>query len=95
MDDKDATQYCPTCGYDLFGLSQDRCPECGKDFDRSALPIVKRSAQLPRAPSRLLGLGAFAFLIGWGMLGMARAETFVNLPGLALAVAAPLALLVA
>lgn len=24
---------CLSCGYELFGLSEHRCPECGRDFD--------------------------------------------------------------
>jgi hypothetical protein len=24
--------HCPECGYDLRGLSQQRCPECGRAF---------------------------------------------------------------
>jgi hypothetical protein len=31
------TLTCPTCGYRLDGLRDDRCPECGKAFDRAAL----------------------------------------------------------
>lgn len=26
--------YCPACGYDLRGLPEPRCPECGERFDR-------------------------------------------------------------
>lgn len=29
---------CAGCGYDLRGLEQPRCPECGLDFDPNALP---------------------------------------------------------
>ena len=28
---------CPVCDYDLRALPEDRCPECGSAFDRSAL----------------------------------------------------------
>jgi len=28
---------CPTCGYDLRGLTEQRCPECGCAFDLAAL----------------------------------------------------------
>jgi hypothetical protein len=28
---------CAACGYDLYGLDRDSCPECGKEFDAAAL----------------------------------------------------------
>lgn len=34
---------CPTCGYNLRGLTQARCPECGVEFDRARLS----DSQLP------------------------------------------------
>ena len=32
--------YCPKCDYLLRGLAEDRCPECGKSFDRGRLLVV-------------------------------------------------------
>lgn len=35
MDDQHL--HCPCCGYDLTGLTESRCPECGTGFDRDVL----------------------------------------------------------
>lgn len=29
--------FCPQCGYDLFGIPEDRCPECGFGYQRAAI----------------------------------------------------------
>ncbi len=38
---------CPTCGYDLTGTTETRCPECGKAFDPATLKPVKLWRRLP------------------------------------------------
>ena len=43
--------FCEGCGYSLLGLSTDRCPECGRHFDPTALPY----ARIPWLHRRRLG----------------------------------------
>lgn len=31
--------FCPNCNYRLQGLSENRCPECGREFDRGRLLV--------------------------------------------------------
>ncbi len=33
--------FCPECSYNLRGLIDDRCPECGEAFDRSTLHVSR------------------------------------------------------
>jgi len=47
---------CEHCGYSLVGLTSNRCPECGEEFDPSGLPLA-RVAWLFR--KRLGTLGAY------------------------------------
>ena len=39
---------CPQCGYDLFGIPQARCPECGFGFDYAALRHFASTNSLTR-----------------------------------------------
>ena len=34
------TLYCPNCGYNLTGLTEERCPECGGRFSRAELAAI-------------------------------------------------------
>ena len=38
-----ATMYCRKCGYALVGLSENRCPECGRGFDPGDRKTFARS----------------------------------------------------
>lgn len=44
---------CPGCGYDLHGLPEPRCPECGRPFERAAhAPCDGAPADVPRPPQQ-------------------------------------------
>lgn len=47
-----ASPTCPKCGYDLSGLTQSRCPECGTVYRLEELwttPIVRRPTSAPHS----------------------------------------------
>lgn len=43
-------RYCLTCDYDLRGLPENRCPECGRQFD----PVDGRTFAVTQAPNRFV-----------------------------------------
>ena len=49
--DADQDIYCPACGYNLRGLSQPRCPECGQTFD----PRTLEASRIPWVHRRSIG----------------------------------------
>jgi hypothetical protein len=53
------TMWCMNCGYALDGLSENRCPECGRRFDPRKRRTFRRSPRLLSVPFlRLLYLTA-------------------------------------
>jgi len=44
---------CPSCGYDLTGLTKTRCPECGGDFDPDELEPGERYAPKYTGPTSI------------------------------------------
>jgi hypothetical protein len=49
--------FCPHCGYNLCGTTEDRCSECGEPFDRAALTAWTTTARQP-LPFGSLGASA-------------------------------------
>lgn len=62
--DQDPTLHCSCCGYNLTGLVQERCPECGDGFDRAAMIEVLRNPR-PLVPflTVAFALGNPAFIV--------------------------------
>lgn len=78
------TQFCPNCGYDLCGLPEDRCPECGQRFDRSTLPIVEEGSAQPERSLWPLQAAAIGLAFVHYGLGSSAANTVFQLAWLGL-----------
>ncbi len=61
-----STLYCEKCGYNLTGLAEDRCPECGTPFDRVKLAEAQRRKVMGggQLTAHLLVM-PLAFVLGW------------------------------
>lgn len=77
--------YCPRCGYDVTGLPQPRCPECGCRFDPALLEF--RRAASYRLWQAFRDVSAPAVLIGGVVVLSSRL-------GASLCLVAPLAVLI-
>lgn len=66
---------CPECGYNLQGLPEARCPECGCQFDPDEL--TAREQEGPRWPAK--GLVVLALAVYAGVMGYAFVRIAMNL----------------
>ncbi|HOW71352.1 MAG TPA: hypothetical protein PKY77_12180 [Phycisphaerae bacterium] len=44
---EDQPMVCPSCGYNLTGLPEPRCPECGREFDESQVRRARAYTPFP------------------------------------------------
>jgi hypothetical protein len=82
---------CQACGYDLQGLSERRCPECGTDFDPDEQARIQTRIDLPPPRPRrlvllLLIFGLLTTSVLFGMRAWSRAS---RPPGAVPATASP------
>jgi hypothetical protein len=63
------TMYCLSCGYDLRGLPENRCPECGRAFDPNKPTTYITRVESGRRYLLLASLGiiavGLAFMVAW------------------------------
>lgn len=67
------TPVCPLCQYDLSGLADGRCPECGTQFELAELrTMTERQISLRKygpmldAAAQLICIGAYCMWLLWG-----------------------------
>jgi len=76
----DAHVECPDCGYDLYGLSDPRCPECGLPFsDHEAFQRRRRKASATLLALLVFGIG---LNVVWFYHGEDPRRSLVPLAGL-------------
>jgi hypothetical protein len=56
--------HCEHCGYSLTGLTENRCPECGRTFDVDALRLAAQ-ARAARARATSAIHGSVLVVAGW------------------------------
>lgn len=83
----DEDLYCLQCGYNLRGIPENRCPECGFGYDRGAIRAESISEACNRHPAsrRAMGFAAFSTVCALAYL-TSRGSWSVTL-GFALALA--------
>lgn len=75
---EDLVPYCPKCGYNLTGLKDYRCPECGAAFD----PIALLREQLNRPAAKKLSVSSLMGSIFASVCAVLAAIELGGPPGL-------------
>jgi hypothetical protein len=57
------TMWCKKCGYALDGLSENRCPECDREFDPVRRRTFRRKPPVSRRRKIILRSGSAVFLL--------------------------------
>ena len=90
--------FCRSCGYDLHGLDEPRCPECGRAFDPHDPRSYNRSRTAERRLRNLIAMYvgplAISFLFGMLMNGALTAPLYMRLRLCAYAACGPIGLFV-
>lgn len=63
--DPDSSPRCPNCGYNLHGLPDLRCPECGQV---ASLDAARWASDAHRSDRQAILAERLGSIIGWGML---------------------------
>src|SRR5262249_50507930 len=75
---------CPACGYDLYGLAQNQCPECGRAFDPTSFRTAERKAMSRWGKAIAITWPMLLFCLAplWAYFGIGLA--IIGIPPLAL-----------
>ncbi|MFH1748106.1 MAG: hypothetical protein ABIG44_13805 [Planctomycetota bacterium] len=76
---QDSDLECPHCTYNLTGLSEYRCPECGEPFDPDELARLSGREAVPTTPWELLG-GFAGFWETWALAAFRPTELARRFP---------------
>jgi len=71
--------FCPNCDYNLRGLTIDRCPECGHDFDRAQL-LAQQSDEPRDAVPWDRHRSPVAFFETWKLVAFSPRTLAANFP---------------
>ncbi len=90
----DGAALCPWCGYDLSGIGENTCPECGRQFGPAEVAAVAARQRLvasaPRIWMRFIGVPLAAGALLFIMMLAAGASVAAALSVLPIAIALPI-----
>jgi rubredoxin len=66
-----ASVFCPSCGYNLFGIPQVRCPECGFRYDYAGIAALAKEESLRSYWAKLV-ITRSAFTLAFAVPALTR-----------------------